>query len=158
MDIEEDIKRCEQLIKPENANWIGISNQLAVAHIVDRIKELEVLEDDLKDKRVAYIDTPEFAENYIPKQKVKESYLNMEKEYARKVYDDNYNRNEVKKRINNMYKSKKQLMQELEEQKKTTAKINQERLSLLKNREINYNLYNMLKAVLMQLPTMEIAE
>ena len=57
-----------------------------------------------------------------------------------------------------MYKSKKQLMQELEEQKKTTAKINQERLSLLKNREINYNLYNMLKAVLMQLPTMEIAE
>ena len=55
-----------------------------------------------------------------------------------------------------MYKTKKQLMQELEEQKKTTAKINQERLSLLKNREINYNLYNMLKAVLMQLPTKEI--
>ena len=55
-----------------------------------------------------------------------------------------------------MNKSKKQLMQELEEQKKTTAKINQERLSLLKNREINYNLYNMLKAVLMQLPTKEI--
>ena len=55
-----------------------------------------------------------------------------------------------------MNKSKKQLMQELEEQKKTTAKINQERLSLLKNREINYSLYNMLKAVLMQLPTKEI--
>ena len=55
-----------------------------------------------------------------------------------------------------MNKSKKQLMQELEEQKKTIAKINQERLSLLKNREINYNLYNMLKAVLMQLPTKEI--
>ena len=55
-----------------------------------------------------------------------------------------------------MFKTKKQLMQELEEQKKTTAKINQERLSLLKNREINYNLYNMLKAVLMQLPTKEI--
>ena len=47
-------------------------------------------------------------------------------------------------------------MQELEEQKKTTAEINQERLSLLKNREINYNLYNMLKAVLMQLSTKEI--
>ena len=55
-----------------------------------------------------------------------------------------------------MCKSKKQLMQELEEQKKTTAKINQERLSLLKNREINYNLYNMLKAVLMQLGEKEI--
>ena len=55
-----------------------------------------------------------------------------------------------------MYKGKKQLMQELEEQKKTTAKINQERLRLLKNREINYSLYNMLKAVLMQLSAKEI--
>ena len=40
-DIKKDIKRCEQLIKPEHANWIGISNQLAIAHVVDRVKELE---------------------------------------------------------------------------------------------------------------------
>lgn len=40
-NIEEDIKRCEQLIKPEHANWIGISNQLAITHVVERIKELE---------------------------------------------------------------------------------------------------------------------
>ena len=40
-NIEEDIKRCEQLIKPEHANWIGISNQLAIAHVVDRVKEVE---------------------------------------------------------------------------------------------------------------------
>ena len=39
--IEKDIKRCEQLIKPEHANWIGISNQLAIAHVVDRVKEVE---------------------------------------------------------------------------------------------------------------------
>lgn len=37
-----------------------------------RIKELEVLEDDLKDKRIVYVDTPEFEENYIPKQKALE--------------------------------------------------------------------------------------
>lgn len=55
-----------------------------------------------------------------------------------------------------MYKSKKQLIQELEEQKRITAKIIKEREVLLKNREINYNLYNMLKAVLMQLSTKEI--
>lgn len=55
-----------------------------------------------------------------------------------------------------MRKSKKELIKELEEQKKTTAKINQERLSLLKNREINYDLYNMLKAVLIQLAEKEI--
>ena len=41
MDIEKDIKRCEELIKPEHANWIGISNQLAIAHIIDRVKEVE---------------------------------------------------------------------------------------------------------------------
>ena len=39
--IDKDIKRCEQLIKPEHSNWIGISNQLAIAHIVDRVKEVE---------------------------------------------------------------------------------------------------------------------
>lgn len=37
-----------------------------------KIEELEVLEDDLKDKRIVYVDTPEFEENYIPKQKVLE--------------------------------------------------------------------------------------
>ena len=40
-DIEKDIKRCEELTKPEHANWIGVSNQLAIAHIVDRVKEVE---------------------------------------------------------------------------------------------------------------------
>ena len=39
--IEKDIKRCEQLTRVEHANWIGISNQLAIAHVVERIKELE---------------------------------------------------------------------------------------------------------------------
>lgn len=39
--IEEDIKRCEKLTKPLNANWIGISNQIAIAHVIERIKELE---------------------------------------------------------------------------------------------------------------------
>jgi len=40
-DIEEDIKRCEKLTKPQNANWIGISNQMAIAGALARIKELE---------------------------------------------------------------------------------------------------------------------
>lgn len=55
-----------------------------------------------------------------------------------------------------MFKTKKQLKEEIARLEKEKAEINQERLSLLKNREINYNLYNMLKAVLMQLPAKEI--
>lgn len=76
--IEEDIKRCEKLTKPQNANWIGISNQIAIAHVIERIKELEVLEDDLKDKRIAYVDTPEFEEKFIAKQEVKEGLEKIE--------------------------------------------------------------------------------
>lgn len=35
-------------------------------------EELKVLEDDIQDKRIAYIDEPEFEENVIPVQKVKD--------------------------------------------------------------------------------------
>nr|DAH05190.1 MAG TPA: hypothetical protein [Caudoviricetes sp.] len=38
-DIEKTIKRCEQLIKPENANWIGISNQEAIRELLNMLKE-----------------------------------------------------------------------------------------------------------------------
>lgn len=33
------IERCNQLIKPEHANWIGISNQLAINTILNLIDE-----------------------------------------------------------------------------------------------------------------------
>ena len=60
-----------------------------VKKLQKKIKELEVLEDDLKDKRVVYIDTPEFAENYIPKQKVKDKIeeLNNNRPYLMKFED-----------------------------------------------------------------------
>ena len=79
-NIEKDIKRCEQLIKPEHANWIGISNQLAIAHVVDRVKELEEENTDLKIKNnsriigtYAEVKLEEILkEDYIPKQKLKD--------------------------------------------------------------------------------------
>ena len=87
-NIEKDIKRCEQLIKPEHTNWIGISNQLAIAHIVDRVKEVENdlttvylkgyadAEEKYK-KRIKeleeenYVQKVALIENSVPKQKVK---------------------------------------------------------------------------------------
>ena len=74
--IEKDIKRCEQLIKPEHASWIGISNQLAIAHLIEKTKELEeenkiyVLNGD-NAKLEIYIKN-----NYIPVQKVKDLIKN----------------------------------------------------------------------------------
>ena len=89
MDIEKDMKRCEELIKKEHANWIGTSNQLAIAHVVDRVKEVENdlttvylkgyadAEEKYK-KRIKeleeenYVQKVALLENSIPKQKVKE--------------------------------------------------------------------------------------
>lgn len=91
MDIEEDIKKLKELNNLlkffKTHGWIpnlsrntNINETIeAIEHILaereedkKRIKELEVLEDDLKDKRIAYIDTLEFEKEFIPKQKVKE--------------------------------------------------------------------------------------
>lgn len=99
MDIEEDIKKLKELNNLlkffKTHGWIpnlsrntNINETIeAIEHILaereedkKRIKELEVLEDDLKDKRIAYIDTLEFEKEFIPKQKVKEELEETEKE------------------------------------------------------------------------------
>lgn len=96
MDIEEDIKKLNKYIElvidkdycdcnelnviigkhcdgSKNVAY-AIKNTLAEREEdKKRIKELEVLEDDLKDKRIVYVDTPEFEEKFIAKQKVKEN-------------------------------------------------------------------------------------
>lgn len=97
MDIEEDIKILENLKKYLNLliyekthkiiyNDLGWDEKTidcinAIDHLLaereedkKRIERLEVLEDDLKDKRIAYVDTPEFEEKFIAKQKVKEEF------------------------------------------------------------------------------------
>lgn len=55
----------------------------AIKCILVEREELKVLEDDFKDKRIVYIDTPEFKEAFIPKQKVKTKIgaLQMEERY-----------------------------------------------------------------------------
>ena len=98
MDIEEDIKILENLKKYLNLliyegthkiiyNDLGWDEKTidcinAIDHILEereedkkRIERLQVLEYDLKDKRIAYVDTPEFEEKFIPKQKVKDILL-----------------------------------------------------------------------------------
>ena len=103
MDIEEDIKILENLKKYLNLliyegkhkiyyNDLGWDEKTidcinAIEHILaereedkKKIDKLQVLEDDLKDKRIVYIDTPKFEEEFILKQKVKEELEKAEKE------------------------------------------------------------------------------
>lgn len=97
MDIEEDIKILQEFTELDRKlrNYKVESDYdnfcerrcVAIDHILaereedkKRIKELEVLEDDLKDKRIVYVDTPEFEEKFIAKQKVKEELEKAKKE------------------------------------------------------------------------------
>ena len=70
--IEEDIKRCEKLIEPQNANWIGITNQLAIAHVIERIKELEAKLEFYQWGDLDNLKFEEYMKEFIPKQKVKD--------------------------------------------------------------------------------------
>lgn len=104
MDIEEDIKKVKELNNLlkffKTHGWIpnlsrntNINETIeAIEHILaereedkKRIKELEVLEDDLKDKRIVYVDTPEFEEKFIAKQKVKDKIKELKQEKNRRV-------------------------------------------------------------------------
>lgn len=92
--IEEDIKRCEQLTRPEHASWIGISNQRAILHVLEehtrqkqineehkkingelreKVKELE---EENKKKSIELICLQDELDNSIPKQVVKEVLQN----------------------------------------------------------------------------------
>ena len=86
--IEEDINRCNKLTETTHANWIGISNQLAIEHILSDYKRVLKENEELKEdrdkfkkalgKRITYCnelekDLFENSSNYvIKKQKVKD--------------------------------------------------------------------------------------
>lgn len=58
--IEEDINRCNKLTETIHANWIGISNQLAIEHILSDYKRvLEMNEVLLKENEELTISNKE---------------------------------------------------------------------------------------------------
>lgn len=72
-------------------------------------EELEVLEEDLRDKRIAYIDTPEFEQNYIPKQKIKEKInenSNMIREIEEKIKKEENSGDICEEYLSDLYKEK----------------------------------------------------
>lgn len=46
---EKAIERCKELIKPEHANWIGISNQEAIRELLNMLKEKDEMIEFQKD-------------------------------------------------------------------------------------------------------------
>ena len=97
--IEKDIKRCEQLTKPEHANWIGISNQLAIAHVVDRVKEVE---SDLTTVYLkGYADAEEKYKKRIKELEEENKRKDMFVEMAKEVIENSILKQKVKDLIEN---------------------------------------------------------
>lgn len=67
-------KENEELKAKYDKHTHRLQNDLDIANakIVELFETSKILEDDIKDKRFVYIDTPEFEENYIPVQEVKD--------------------------------------------------------------------------------------
>lgn len=102
-NIEEDIKRCEKLIEPQNANWIGITNQLAIAHLIEKVKELRAMCEEYCPKAERIKELEEENKKYIV-QLTDEQYRNLveiirkevKQEFEQKVKDVlQNNRNEL---------------------------------------------------------------
>ena len=90
-NVEEDIKRCEKLIEPQNANWIGITNQLAIAHLIEKVKELRAMCEEYcpKTERIKELEDDLYSANCIiadltdsiPVQKVKDKIEELKEHY-----------------------------------------------------------------------------
>ena len=74
--VEEDVKRCNELTKVEHANWIGISNQLAISHILAERKQdkkkIKELEEKYLYEKIAKEEVEELLECSVPKLRIKD--------------------------------------------------------------------------------------
>ena len=51
MTKEQAIERCHQLLETKHSNWLGLSNQQAIAILIDMLKEKDT-EIENKDKQI----------------------------------------------------------------------------------------------------------
>lgn len=87
MSIEEDVKRCKELIKIEHANWIGMSNQSAISNVLAELEQDKKRIQELR-QQVRILDETytgvikeskkwfDIEHNSIPKQRIKDLIKN----------------------------------------------------------------------------------
>lgn len=86
---EQTIKRCEELIKPEHANWIGISNQDAIRELLNTLKEKDEMIEFQKDINKIEKDRHKKTEKSLKGQIIKNNKIieKLEKE-AQKYFEE----------------------------------------------------------------------
>lgn len=80
-----DYYKNDPRIMIDNENFIFIQSIEKLLNEYQKEKQenekLKMLEEDIKNKRIVYIDTQEFKENYIPKNKIMEKIKKLKNEY-----------------------------------------------------------------------------
>lgn len=76
LEREKDKKRIEEL--EDQKNELMNEYHKRVQERINLEQDLKILQDDLEDKRIVYIDTPEFKDSYIAKGKVKDKIEEIE--------------------------------------------------------------------------------
>ena len=88
-DVKQKIKRCEELIKPEHANWIGISNQEAIRELLNMLKKKDEMIEFQKDINKIEKDRHKKTEKSLKGQIIKNNKIieKLEKE-AQKYFEE----------------------------------------------------------------------
>ena len=121
--IEKDIERCKQLTKPEHASWIGISNQLAISHILAELeqkdKRIQELEEENKKLKAQHVFTrneatnEEKAELYDVIDKTLDTFLEKEKPiWQQKMKTDKMSLEEALNVVDSMYQDRYKIIRE----------------------------------------------
>lgn len=76
---EKAIERCKELIKQEHANWIGISNQIAIEEVLNMLKE--------KDKEIESIRYIKNNFDYVVQKEIekKDKIIDLMAEYINEI-------------------------------------------------------------------------
>ncbi len=77
-DMQDSANREITELKKQNRELIDEYHK-RVQEVIDLEQDIKILQDDFEDKRLVYIDTPEFQDSYIPKQKIKDKIEDLEK-------------------------------------------------------------------------------
>ena len=70
-DMQDSANREITELKKQNRELMDEYHK-KVQEVIDLEQDIKILQDDFEDKRLVYVDTPEFQDSYISKQKIKD--------------------------------------------------------------------------------------
>ena len=105
---ESDIETVLNMLKEKEKENRELMDEYhkKVQEVIDLEQDIKILQDDFEDKRLVYIDTPEFQDSYIPKQAVIDKIKELDIAILECEYDDD----DVEEYKNDVEKEKKDII------------------------------------------------